>query len=74
MNKNKNPEKFRPVNLKSKRQRRKAYTRRNKSSSSSNKNRSSSSNKSNSLNGVFRTVLTPKKRKANSKKFNFFGF
>jgi hypothetical protein len=73
MNKNKNPEKFRQgVNLKSKRQRRKAYTRRNKSSSS-NKNRSSS-NKSNSLNGVFRTVLTPKKRKVNSKKFNFFGF
>ena len=70
MKKNPNAEKFRQgVNLKSKRQIKKVYTRRNKSSSSR-----SSSNKSNSLNGVFRTVLTPKKRKVNSKKFNFFGF
>ena len=57
------PEVRRPIKLQSKRQRRKAYTQRNKNASFSSK---SSSNKSNSLNGVFRTVLTPKKRKANT--------
>lgn len=62
------PEVHRPIKLQSKRQRRKAYTQRNKNASFSSKSSSnkSSSNKSNSLNGVFRTVLTPKKRKANT--------
>ena len=66
---NNKSEVYRPTRHETKRQkqRRRARTQRNKSSSSRS---SSSSNKSNSLNGVFKTILTPKKKKA----ITLFGF